>query len=364
MTSIVNQSDRNVGRVLILLLLLGCLLVLRPFVSALLWAIVLSSASWPLYRRMLKWFRNRRTLVALAMTFSMIIVILLPFFVVGSTIGENVTDVTAAAQEWIDKGPPPAPKWLGKVPLVGATATERWDTMRKDTAKLWSELRKFIQPVSEWLVKIGLGLGSGLMKLALSIFITFFLFRHGDAVAERLALTVDHIGGIRGRHLLKVAGDTIRGVVYGILGTSLVQAIVAGIGYVIAGVPDVGLFTLLTFFSSVVPIVGTGLVWVPLAIWLFSKGATGWGIFLLVWGFAVSSLDNFVKPWLISRGGDLPFLLIFFGVVGGAVTFGFLGVFLGPTLLAVGYRLVNEWHAMKRDEPVVTTTPAPSESTV
>ena len=189
------------------------------------------------------------------------------------------------------------------------------------------------------------------MQLALSIFIAFFLFRDGVAAAGRLTAAVDRIGGERGRHLLVVAGNTVRGVVYGILGTALAQAIAAGIGFLIAGVPGVALLALLTFFASVVPVIGTALTWLPAAIWLFHQGATGWGIFMLIWGVGIANIDNVVKPWLISQGSNMPFILIFFGVLGGALTFGFIGVFLGPTLLAVGYRLVEEWAATKSIEP-------------
>ena len=139
-----------------------------------------------------------------------------------------------------------------------------------------------------------------------------------------------------------MAGNTVRGVVYGILGTALVQAVLAGIGFLIAGVPGASVLALLTFFLSVLP-VGPPLVWLPATLWLFHQGSTGWGVFMLIWGVGVSSVDNFVKPWLISQGSEMPFLLIFFGVLGGALAFGFIGVFIGPTLLAVGYRLVEEW---------------------
>ena len=154
---------------------------------------------------------------------------------------------------------------------------------------------------------------------------------------------VRHIAGERGTHLLTVAGKTVRGVVYGILGTALTQAVLAGIGFFIAGVPGAALLALLTFFRLHHPLLGTVLTWGPAAVWLFHQGFTGWGIFMLVWGLGVANVDNIVKPWLISQGSDMPFLLIFFGVLGGALTFGFIGVFLGPTLLAVGYRLVAEW---------------------
>ena len=131
-----------------------------------------------------------------------------------------------------------------------------------------------------------------------------------------------------------------------------------GIGLFIAGVPGAALLALLTFFASIVPVVGTGLVWVPAALWLFHQGATGWGIFMLIWGVGVASLDNIIKPWLISQGSNMPFLLIFFGVVGGALAFGFIGVFLGPTLLAVGYRLVEEWISSHRSASSSSSPPA------
>lgn len=346
-----SKLERNLGLLILLLLLAGCLLVLRPFLSAVLWAVVLCASSWPMYRRLLGWFGNRRTLAALVVTLGMVLILLLPFLIVGATLAENVKELTAATKRMIQEGPPAPPLWLAKVPAVGQQATEYWQSLAGDTSKIWTEAQKLIEPASSWLLKGGLALGGGVMQLALSIFIAFFLFRDGAAVGGRLINAVERIGGERGKHLLDVAGNTVRGVVYGILGTALAQALAAGLGFLIAGVPGVALLALLTFFASVVPIVGTALTWLPAAIWLFYQGSTGWGIFMLIWGFGIANIDNVVKPWLISQGSNMPFILIFFGVLGGALTFGFIGVFLGPTLLAVGYRLVTEWSATKIAEP-------------
>lgn len=339
------KVEQVLGWIVLALLLGGCVLVLRPFVSALLWAVVLCVSSWPIYRRLLKLFGNRRTLVAFLMTLAMILIVLLPFLIVGMALTDNVKELTVAVRGWIEQGPPPPPAWLAKVPVVGRQATEYWQSLAADTAKIWTEAQRFIEPVSSWLLKVGLALGGGLMELALSIFIAFFLFRDGGSAAERLTTAVVRIAGEQGKHLLTVAGNTVRGVVNGILGTALVQAVLAGIGFLIARVPGVALLALLTFFSSVVPVVGTALIWLPAALWLFHQGSTGWGIFMIIWGVGVANIDNVVKPWLISQGSDMPFILIFFGVLGGALAFGFIGVFLGPTLLAVGYRLVAEWVA-------------------
>ena len=356
------RLEQNLAWFILVLLAAGCLIVMMPFVSVLLWAIVLCFSSWPLYQRLLKSVGNRRTLAASIMSLGLMLIILLPFVVVGAALADHVGQLTAALRKLIDAGPPPPPQWLGKLPLLGARATEYWQALAADSAKLLALLKRFIQPASAWLLTAGVAMGGGLVRLAFSIFIAFFLFRDGTKAAEQLSLAVVRIGGDRASHLLNLAGNTVRGVVYGILGTALVQAVMAGVGFVIAGVPGAAVLTLLTFFLSVVPM-GPPLVWIPAACWLFYQGQTGWGVFIVIWGIGVSSIDNFVKPWLISRGSTMPFLLILFGVLGGAIAFGFIGVFLGPTLLAVGYRIIQEWLARKSaptDEPVAVPAPATS----
>ena len=340
--------EKNAGWVVVLLLLGGCLLVMRPFVSALLWAVVLCFSTWPIHRRLARLLGDRRTLSALLMSTAMILIVLVPFVIVGATLADNVTELTTAVRNWLAAGLPPPPDWLAGVPLVGQRMHDYWQSLMADSDSLLREAQRLIEPIGSWMLKAGFVLGNGIVELALSIFIAFFLFRDGASVAARVNTAVERIGGERGKHMLTVAGNTVRGVVYGILGTALVQALVAGIGFLIAGVPAPGLLALLTFFLSVVPL-GPPLVWIPAALWLFQQGATGWGIFMLVWGVGVSSIDNVVKPWLISQGSDMPFLLIFFGALGGALAFGFIGVFIGPTLLAVAYRLIEEWGAARRE---------------
>lgn len=354
-----SKLEKNLGWAVLILLLIGCLLVIWPFISALVWAAVLCFASWPLYERLLRWTGNRCVLVSWLMTLGLFILMLLPFLIIGSSLVDNIRALIGTVQGWVEKGPPEPPGWLGKIPLVGNQAVERWHTLANDSARLWAESRHLVELGGSLLLKAGLGLGRGLLGLTLSIFITFFLFRDGAVFADRLNRTVDRIGGERGRHLLTVAGDTIHGVVYGILGTGLVQAIIAGIGFWIAGVPGIGLLSLLTFLASVIPAVGTIVVWLPVAIWLFYRGFTGWGIFMLIWGLGIASLENFIRPWLISKGSHMPFLLIFFGIIGGAVAFGLIGLFLGPTLLSVGYRVAEEWTSIANEATPTKENHAP-----
>jgi predicted PurR-regulated permease PerM len=292
--------------------------------------------------RLLTAWKGRRTLAALAMTICTTLVLLVPFVVVGSTLADNAKELTAATRKWLEAGAPPPPAWVARIPLVGGSVSSYWSSIAGDSRQLLSDLQPFADSLFSGLLALMLVMTRGLLELALSILISFFLYRDGGIVAVRLRAATERLAGERGPLLLALAGNTVRGVVYGILGTALAQGLIAGIGFFIAGVPGAGMLTLLTFFLSIVP-VGPPLVWIPATIWLFHEGRVGWGIFMLIWGLGVSSVDNIIKPWLISKGSDMPFILILLGVLGGAMAFGFIGVFLGPTLLAVGYRLIKEW---------------------
>jgi predicted PurR-regulated permease PerM len=342
------RMERNLGLVALALLLLGCLVVLRPFFSGLLWAVVLCFSTWPLYRRVLASLGGRRTLSALAMSVGMMLTLLLPFVIIGLTLADSVKELTTETRAWLDEGPPDPPTFLKRVPVVGESIDAQWREMAEDSAKLLQEAKHLVEPVGRAALKVGLVLGRGVLEIGLSIFVAFFLFRDGVSAAERFTTGVVRLAGERGRRLLDVAGSTVRGVVYGILGTAVVQAVMAGVGFAIAGVPGAALLALLTFFLSAIP-AGPPFIWVPATIWIFHRGETGWGVFMLIWGMGVSSVDNLVRPWLISQGSTMPFILIFFGVLGGVVAFGFIGVFLGPTLLAVGYRLVEEWVSIRKE---------------
>ena len=350
-----NRLQPVIGLVALTLLLLACLMVLRPFVSALLWAVVLTFSTWPVYALVLRWLGNRRTLAASIMLLALGLCVVLPFVIVGISLADNVKELAGAVGKWIDAGPPAPPDWLDKVPVVGAQVKSYWAEATHDSARLVQDAKKLIEPATELLMSGGVKLGGGLMELVLSVAIAFFLFRDGATLADALQTAVGRIAGERGGHLLQVAGGTVRGVVYGMIGTALLQAVMAGLGFWVSGVPGASVLALLTFFLCVITL-GPWLVWIPAAIWLFQQGATGWGIFMVVWGCAISMVDNFLKPYLISQGSRMPFVLVFLGVLGGAFAFGFIGVFLGPTLLAVGYRIAVEWVAaqQKREQLEIT----------
>lgn len=347
-----SNTDKYLGLATLALLMIGAIAVLYPFLTALLWAVILVSVTWPAFAYLDRLMRHRRNLSALAMTLLVALVVIAPFAVVAVGLADNAAQLTDAVNRQLEIGMPDAPGWLAGIPMVGDHLSNYWNDLAHDGRRLSEELKLLLPTAQTALIATGKTLGSGLLQLSLSVFIAFFLFRDGEAVDRRVIAVASRIAGQRGRHLLTLARNTVSGVVYGILGTALAQGVLAGIGFAIAGVPGSLLLGLATAFVSVIP-VGPPLIWLGSAFWLYQQGSTGWAIFVVLWGFfLVSMVDNIIKPLIISRGSSLPFILVFLGVLGGAVAFGLIGVFLGPTLLAVVYRLLDEWSSsLMRPEP-------------
>jgi predicted PurR-regulated permease PerM len=328
---------------LLVLLALGTLAVLAPFLSAIVWAGILCFATGPWFERLTQALRGRRSLAATLMCLLVTALLVAPFLVVGASLADNVQSLSTRLQELARELPPTPPRWLAELPLVGAAAAELWQSGVADPRTLASRVQGVLPEVSKWILSQGLALGHGVVMLGLAVLVAFFIYRDGMNLSQCLARAVERIYGSRGLTMLVLSGATIKGVVYGILGTALAQGILAAIGFFIAGIPGAAVLGLATFFLSIVPM-GPPLIWIPAAVWLFFQGQTGMGIFLALWGLlVVSSVDNFLKPYLISQGANMPFILVLFGVLGGLGAFGFLGVFIGPTLLAVAYSLLREW---------------------
>ena len=340
-------SSKNIEQLIALaalvLLIMGTYLVLRPFISALLWAGLLCYATWPIFLRVNIWLKQRRGWSAALLCLAIALVMVAPFVVVGASLADNVGRLSENLQSALEQGLPAPPAWVASVPWVGEKLHAFLVAAAADTSLIIEPIKRAMPEISKWLLSHSIALGHGILQLSFSVFILFFFYRDGEALARRMNTAMFRIGGDRARDLLKLAGSTVKGVVNGILGTAIAQGILAGIGFLIAGVPGALFLGLATFFLSVVP-VGPPLLWLSAAAWLYFQGEVGWAIFMLVWGAAVvSSVDNFLKPYLISQGASLPFILVLLGVLGGLVAFGFVGVFIGPTLLAVGYSLAREW---------------------
>jgi predicted PurR-regulated permease PerM len=325
------------------LLLLGCVLVLVPFFSAILWGILLTFSTWGIFCELRRMLGERSSLAALVMTLLLAAVVVAPFIIVGSSLADNVTDMIQVVRHSVEAGPPALPKWLDSLPLIGPRIHDYLAHLARDQAAQRTELHSLISPLKDFALELGKALGHGIFQISVSLVVCFFLYRDGDMAAARLETVANRIGGKRGRELLKIARATLTGVVHGVLGTALVQGVCGGIGFSIAGVPGAFLLGFATFVLSFLPL-GPTLLWLPAAGWLYHRGSTGWAIFIVIWSVVTNTaVEHVLKPIIIARTGGTPFLIVLFGVLGGAITFGFIGVFIGPALLAVGYALIDEW---------------------
>jgi predicted PurR-regulated permease PerM len=345
-------------RILMMLLLggvaIGCTLVLYPFLSAILWAAILTYTTWPLFQ----WCRRQLHLgthaTAGLMVGVMAVLVVLPLALAAPVNRADVEQLRQEITSVLEGGLPEPPAWVGNIPLIGSSISERWSEWAEDLTTMVTFFRPYFGMAGEAALSVLLGLANGILLFLLALFIAFFFFVSGERLAEIAAALLRRIAGEQAERLLKVTGSTIRGVVYGILGTSIVQGILTGLGLWLVGIPRAWLLGLIAGGLSVLPI-GAPVVWIPAGLWLLSNGATLRGVALLVYGLvAISGSDSVIRPYFIARGADLPFLLTMLGVLGGALAFGLLGVFVGPVLLGVGYTLVMEYGDSKIRLPPAT----------
>lgn len=336
------RIEQIIQIVAIAVLVIGCFMVLRPFLAAILAAAILCFSTWPLQQLLERWAGGRRWAAALIMTLLFFVVIVVPLAVIAASFADDVPPLVERGRELLAEGLPEPPAWVPSIPLIGDWLDASWREVAGSKVRLLEELKRFSVPVRQGLLRAGVIVGDGVLQLLLIAFIAYFIYRDGAALARALRSATDRLAGQMSGSLLQTVGGTINGVVYGIVGTGLAQALAAGIGFTVAGVPGPLLLAFLTFFLSVLAI--TPLSWIGATLWLFYQDQIGWAIFMAAWGFfVISGIDNIVKPLLISRGARLPFVLVLLGVLGGILAFGFVGVFIGPTLLAVGFNLARRW---------------------
>ena len=330
---------------LVALLIIGCIAVLLPLIGAILFAFVLWICTWEPYAEyLLPRIGGRRTLGASLMTLLLVLVMLVPMVFLVSSLASSFTslreEIAPRMEQALAAKPP---KYLSDLPLIGNEINTSWNNITSNRAELNAALKAFAAPAQRLALATGKIAGNGLLQLALTLFVIFFLYRDGAAIANALYAGARKLGGDLGEEMMERTRGTVIGVMLGIVGTAAAQGAVAMIGFLIAGVPAAVLLGFATFFLSMIPI-GPPLIWGGAAAWLYDQGETGWAIFLVLYGlFVISSIDNFLKPFLMARGAGIPILLIALGVIGGVLVFGFIGIFLGPVLLALGHMLLGHW---------------------
>jgi predicted PurR-regulated permease PerM len=327
------------------LLVLGCFLVLQPFLGAVLFAGVLCFSTWPLFIRLRDRLGGRAWLAALIIVFVMILALALPVALAAQSLIVHSTDVVEMVRNFLDqRSTIELPEFVRKLPFIGGWLNDYWQLLLQSRVELVALAKRLADPAKAMLVAMGGAVGNGLIQVLIAIFVAFFFYRDGERVRQMLLEGMARLAGREhGAQIISTAQGAVKGVVYGLLGTAFAQAAVAVVGFLIAGVPGPFLLGALTFILSLIPM-GPVLVWGGAAAWLYFHDQTGWAIFMVIYGAAViSSVDNFVKPILMSRAGNLSMLLVVLGVFGGAIAFGFIGLFVGPALLAIGWNLMKVW---------------------
>ncbi|MCG0996743.1 AI-2E family transporter [Acetobacter persici] len=325
----------------------GCVIVLAPFSSAILWAGVLTYATWPVFQHL----RRRMSALAasLVMTFLCAVGFVIPLAFLAST-------TIAASPRWASRlnalfsfshQIPPPPVWLTSLPMVGQDFASQWQHWSHDFDHLGASLRPYAGDIIQSLLVLFMQVANGALHLVMALFIAFFFWLSGSSLGDTLKAVITRIAGPHaGRHL-HIIGGTVRGTVYGILGTAIIQGILTGVGFWLTGLSEPVMFGVLAAFLAVLPI-GAPLVWVPASLWLMAEHHVGKGVLLLLYGILlISGADHIIRPLFIARGSKLPYLLTVLGVIGGVMAFGGLGIFLGPILLAVGFTLTVEFAAQQ-----------------
>lgn len=317
--------------------------VLHPFIPAILFATVICISTWPLYLHLRHALHEKSTQAALLMVTLLIGLVILPSALLAVSLAENVTLLFDTIREFLESGPVAPPAWLKEIPLFGKRLSAYWQDLSSGGKEAVALFKGMLEPTRDFLLSTGNAIGQSLLQMSFAAFVGFFFYRDGDALIQTLHAGLKKLSGDLGDELMTTIHQTVAGVVQGVFGGALAQAIVAMIGFFIAGVPGVFLLGVATFFLSITPI-GPPLIWGGASVWLLYQGSWGWAIFMALWGVvAISSIDNLVKPYLISRGSSMSLLLITLGVFGGIVAFGFIGLFIGPPILAVGLTLVRMW---------------------
>lgn len=338
---------RNTLAILCVLGLIGLTLwILRPFLAATVWAATLVVATWPLLLGLERRLGGRRAAVAV-LTLGLLLLLILPLWLAVDAVFDHSGELTVLAREWSTRfgatGLPALPDWLAGLPWGGERLAVWWNEVRADGGQaLAQKLAPQLLAAGRWLLAGAGGLGGLALHALLVVALAAAMYAFGETAAQLVRRIGRRLGGARGEAAVVLAAQAVRGVALGVGVTALVQTLLGGLGLALAGVPFAGLLSGLMLLLCIAQ-VGPGLVLFPAVGWLYWLGDGAWASGLLLWSVGVVTLDNFLRPALIRLGADLPLLLIFAGVLGGMLSFGLIGLFVGPVVLAVTWTLLQAW---------------------
>ncbi|PIJ55464.1 hypothetical protein BOM23_19435 [Erwinia sp. OLMDLW33] len=332
------------------IMIVACFWVVQPFILGFAWASMVVIATWPLMIKIQGLLWGRRALAVLAMTILLILVFIIPIAMLVNSLVENGGPLLA----WLTSGKLQMPDlhWLREIPLVGRKLYSAWHKLvAGGGSAIITQVQPYIGRTTGFFFAQAGHFGRFMLHIGLMLLFSVLLYWRGEQVGHGIRHFAFRLASRRGDAAVLLAGQAIRAVALGVVVTALVQGVLGGIGLAISGIPYAAILTVLMILSCLVQL-GPLIVLVPAIVWLYWSGDTTWGTVLLIWSCVVGTLDNVLRPMLIRMGADLPMILILSGVIGGLVAFGMIGLFIGPVVLAVSYRLVSVW---------VHESPAPEE---
>jgi predicted PurR-regulated permease PerM len=328
---------------LLLLLTFWCFTIAQPFLVPVVWGMIIAIAVHPAYRRLRHALGERGRLAALLVSLLLLVLLIVPLIMLSRALVDNVAGLAQALAQGRMALPLP-PDGLAGWPVIGPPLHRFWHLALDNVGAAVDQIAPQLKAFAGWLVSLVAGAGFGILKFVAAIVIAGILLAHareGDGLAHAVAV---RLVGARGPELVELTLRTVRGVARGIIGTAVVQSTLAGIGLVAAHVPGAAFLTLICFLLCIVQI-GPGIVLLGAVIWVFSAAELPIALLFLAWCLLVALLDNVLKPYLMSRGGDVPLAVLFVGAIGGLLAHGLIGLFIGPVVFALGYRLFQVWIA-------------------
>jgi len=342
------SGSQDLARTSFQLLALGALIaasiwILRPFLVPLTWATTIAVATWPLLLRLQALLGGRRWLAVTLMTIALLMVLVVPLYFGIATVVSNTHQIVHWSESVAKLAIPEPPAWVETIPLLGPKIAERWREIAAAPQEgIIARLAPMADDLALWFVGQVGSVGMLLVHFLLTVIFAAILYSNGEIAATAVDRFARRLAGVQGANAVVLAAQAVRAVALGVIVTAFAQASLSGIGLAIVGVPFAPILTVVMFILAVAQI-GAWPVLILAVIWVFKTSSAAWGIGFLFWAIFCSSFDNFLRPVLIRRGADLPLLLIFAGVVGGLVAFGVVGLFIGPVVLAVAYKLLGNW---------------------
>lgn len=315
--------------------------LVSPFVPILIWAVLLAVALYPAYEGLARLLGGRRGLAATLLTLAALATVLGPVSLLAASLAESVQWIAAGVNAGTLKVPPPPPS-VHDWPVVGDRIDEAWMLAAGNLDEAVHRYGPALLPAGGIVLGKVAAISADVLKFVASVIIAGFLFLPGPRLADGARTFASRLIAPRGAHFVDLAGATIRNVSRGVIGVALLQALLAGVILAVAGIPGAGLAAFGVLLLGIIQI-GAAPVLLPLLVWIWMTHATAFSLVLTLLLVPVGLIDNVLKPILMARGLSTPMLVILTGVIGGTLTHGLVGLFLGPVVLSVFYELVAAW---------------------